>query len=177
MFYGVRGPRARIPRWFTANYHPGRIALRLPVENRPVNDLSVGRGRTVSQKSTTQRRVARARVSRRVTSRMYPTSCTRSRPVVAKDPAATSRLHVPTKLLFLHRGAKMFTALARRGYERREGGEGGGGGTRCSTLVSYDWAKRSRLLRRELRPVPRGYLPTYLPQILFFATMAHTSCR
>lgn len=63
MFYGVREPRAvlaRIPSWFTANYRPGRIALRLPGENRPVNDLPGGRGRAVSQKSTTQRRVARA---------------------------------------------------------------------------------------------------------------------
>lgn len=42
MFYGVRGPRAvhsRILSWFTANYHPAQIALRLSGENRPVNDL------------------------------------------------------------------------------------------------------------------------------------------
>jgi len=42
VFYGVRGPRAvraRIPSWFTANYRPARISLRLPGENRPVNDL------------------------------------------------------------------------------------------------------------------------------------------
>lgn len=52
--------------------------------------------------------------------------------------AATSGPRVPTKLLFLHRGAKMFTALARRRYEHREGGEGDGGGARCSASVSYD---------------------------------------
>jgi len=121
VFYGVRGPRAvraRIPSWFTANYRPARIALRLPGENRPVNDLPGGRRRAISQKSTTQRRVARAFRGTLQAPLVYVLYIRGRSSCRQKGPrAATSGPREPTKLLFLHRGAKMFTALARRRYE------------------------------------------------------------
>lgn len=54
----------------------------------------------------------------------------------------------------------MFTALARRGYEHREGGEGAGGGNAQSRLVMTE-LRRAAFFEESLC-VPRGYLSTYL---------------
>lgn len=178
MFYGVRGPRAvraRIPSWFTANYRPARIALRLPGENRPVNDLPAA-GDAPFRKNRQLNVVWRARFAARYKYPDISTSCTSvvgSRASKRNPAPQRAGPREPTKLLFLHRGAKMFTALARRRYENREGGEGDGGGARCSASVSYDWAKKSRLLRRKPRPcLVATYLGFYSPT---WWQLAHTS--
>lgn len=62
----------------------------------------------------------------------------------------------------------MFTALARRGYEHREGGEGAGGGNAQSRLVMTE-LRRAAFFEESLCA---SWLPIYLSQILFPSTMA-----
>lgn len=58
----------------------------------------------------------------------------------------------------------MFTALARRGYEHREGGEGAGGGGNAQPRLVMTELRRAAFFEESHVCVPRGYfLPTYLP--------------
>lgn len=122
MFYGVPKRSLYIgPGDLLLIIVPCESAYILRSENRQVNDRGTNKTgtRVVSQKSTSRRRAARVRAG------LQALECTSvANRAGKKGLAALDGPLANTKLLFLYRGAKMFTAFGRGMYAYQPSGTG-----------------------------------------------------